>query len=178
MIAVPLTLAPPRPDDRALFLDAVARSRDLHHPWVAPPATSRAYDEWLTGVGPRRRSFLVRDGAVLVGVVNASEIVGGGFLSCYLGYYGFVDGVGHGRMTRGLGMALDELFDVFGLHRAEANIQPGNAASRALVERLGFRLEGFSPDYLYIDGAWRDHDRWAVLADEWRTRRPQVLGTS
>jgi len=49
----------------------------------------------------------------------------------------------------------------------EANIQPGNAPSRALVQRLGFRLEGLSPRYLYVSGDWRDHERWAVLSDDW-----------
>jgi ribosomal-protein-alanine N-acetyltransferase len=52
------------------------------------------------------------------------------------------------------------------LHRVEANIQPNNAASIALVKRCGFRLEGFSPRYLKIAGEWRDHERWALLADE------------
>ena len=63
---------------------------------------------------------------------------------------------------------LDDAFGRIGLHRIEANVQPGNGPSRALVERLGFRLEGFSPQYLTVNGAWRDHDRWAILSDEWR----------
>lgn len=161
-----LTIAPPTPADREAFLAAVQGSRTLHDPWVAPPADADAFATWVDRIGDRHRSWLVRDGDLLVGAVNANEIVRGAFHSCYLGYYGFAEGVGAGRMTRGLELVLDELFGPVGLHRAEANIQPHNEASRRLVQRLGFRREGFSPDYLFIDGAWRDHERWAILATE------------
>ena len=57
------------------------------------------------------------------------------------------------------------------LHRLEANIQPDNARSIGLVRSLGFRMEGFSPRYLKIGGRWRDHERWALLSDNWRGRK-------
>jgi ribosomal-protein-alanine N-acetyltransferase len=58
-------------------------------------------------------------------------------------------------------------FNEMKLHRLEANIQPANAASRALVKALEFRREGFSPRYLKINGRWRDHERWAILSEDW-----------
>ena len=63
-------------------------------------------------------------------------------------------------------------FDSLRLHRLEANIQPSNAASIALAKGAGFRLEGFSPRYLKIDGQWRDHERWAIVAEDRDRRRP------
>jgi ribosomal-protein-alanine N-acetyltransferase len=74
---------------------------------------------------------------------------------------------GRGLMREALSLVLTTAFDEMGLHRLEANIQPGNARSRALAQGLGFRQEGFSPRYLRIGGEWRDHERWAILAEEW-----------
>lgn len=107
----------------------------------------------------------------LVGVVNVSEIVLGAFRSAYLGYYAFVPNAGRGMMTRGMALVIAKAFRELKLHRLEANIQPGNEASRALVQRLGFRLEGYSPKYLKIRGRWRDHERWALIREDWQPRR-------
>lgn len=167
------------------FLAAAARSARLHRPWVSPPRDRSAYRSWLARTRDERHaSWLIvasaheskEDGSDLVGVVNANEIVRGAFQSAYLGYYAFVPHAGRGAMKRGLALALRACFRDLRLHRVEANVQPGNEASIALVRGLGFRLEGVSPRYLKIGGRWRDHERWALLAEEFR--RPRGEGAS
>lgn len=76
-----------------------------------------------------------------------------------------------GYLSAGLRAVLPVAFREHRLHRLEANIQSGNDASCALVERLGFALEGVSRRYLEVGGRWRDHERWAITAEMWRGRR-------
>ena len=103
--------------------------------------------------------------------MNVNNIVRGGFQSGYLGYGAFASHAGQGFMTRGLRAVLDLVFGDLGLHRVEANIQPANRRSINLVRRVGFEREGFSPGYLMVEGQWRDHERWALLAESWAGRR-------
>lgn len=153
------------------FVSAVHASRTLHAHWSTPPASRPAFLSYLERTsGPAFQAYLVRRRSddALLGRANLSQIFHGALQSAYLGYEAFAPHAGHGYMTEGVGLVLREAFGTVGLHRVEANIQPDNAASKALVRRLGFRLEGFSPKYLLIAGAWRDHERWALLADEHR----------
>jgi ribosomal-protein-alanine N-acetyltransferase len=155
------------------FLAAVRASRSLHRPWVSPPANLAAYRAFVArGREDDFRSVLIRrtEDAALVGLANLSAIQRGNLQSAYLGFYAFVPYAGQGYMTEGLTLVLRQAFGELSLHRVEANVQPANLASLALVQRVGFRREGFSPRYLRIGGAWRDHERWAALADEWPHR--------
>lgn len=160
-------------DRRREFLAAVARSRDLHRHWVSPPRTPRAFDENLKRFeSPRHVGYWVlTERGELAGAINVNEIVRGIFRSGYLGYYALVPHDGRGYMAAGLRQVLREAFGKLRLHRLEANIQPDNERSRRLVQRLGFRLEGLSPRYLKIAGRWRDHERWATTAEEWKHRK-------
>jgi ribosomal-protein-alanine N-acetyltransferase len=156
--------------DEPEFLYAVARSRRLHHPWVAAPSTPETFREYFSKQDDSRFAafFIWINGTrELVGVVNLSEIVQGAFRSSYLGYYAFVPYAGRGLMREGLAQVITHAFGTMKLHRLEANIQPDNQPSKALVKALGFRLEGFSPRYLKINGRWRDHERWAILSEDW-----------
>jgi RimJ/RimL family protein N-acetyltransferase len=132
-------------------------------PPIASPPTWRATRE-------DQAAYLVRHCSCgsLVGFVSVNNIVRGALQSGYLGYAAFASHAGRGLMTGGLRAVIDTVFGDLALHRVEANIQPANVSSIGLVRRLGFEKEGFSRRYLRIDGDWRDHERWALLADEWR----------
>jgi [ribosomal protein S5]-alanine N-acetyltransferase len=99
-------------------------------------------------------------------VMNLSQIVRKGFQNAYLGYYGMITFARRGLMTEAVRLTVSYAFDEIGLHRLEANIQFTNLPSKALIQRVGFRKEGFSPRYLRINGVWCDHERWALLADD------------
>jgi ribosomal-protein-alanine N-acetyltransferase len=170
-------IRPPRASDQAQYVASVRRSRELHRPWVAPVASPEAFRARLArSRSSTSASFLIllRESKALAGVVDLTEIVRGCFQSAYLSYFAFEPHAGRGLMREGLALVIDHAFGDMGLHRLEANIQPGNDASRALVEALGFSREGYSPRYLRINRRWKDHERWAILAEDWgkpRARR-------
>jgi len=149
------------------FLALIEASRGALRPWVEPPASRAAFSAYLERARrPTERAFLVcrLEDRAIVGVINVSQIFHGNFRSAYLGYYAGRPFMGKGYMSEGLGLVLRHAFESLGLHRLEANIQPGNRASIRLVRRAGFRREGFSPRYLKLLGRWRDHERWAITA--------------
>jgi ribosomal-protein-alanine N-acetyltransferase len=154
------------PGDEEEFLEQVRASRELHHPWVAPPSTSKAFRDRLERSSqPNQRAFVVceRSSGEIAGVVNINEIVMGAFRSGYLGYYGFSRYAGQGIMREGLGLVIRYAFRSMKLHRLEANIQPDNDRSIRIARSCGLNREGFSPKYLKINGRWRDHERWAIV---------------
>jgi [ribosomal protein S5]-alanine N-acetyltransferase len=170
-------LRPPHARDAEAFIAAAQASRKLHGQWTQAPATRERFAALVKRYAPRTVSnhagFLVlrRDDHSLVGVLNFSEIVRGAFQSTYLGYYAFAAQAGQGLMTEGMALGLDVAFRLLKLHRVEVNIQPTNKRSIALAERVGFSREGYSPRYVKIAGRWRDHARYAMLAEDWRTLR-------
>jgi ribosomal-protein-alanine N-acetyltransferase len=145
-------------------------SRRFHHPWLTAPTTPQAYDVLMAKVAdPRYEPHLLtrrQDGAI-VGFFNIGEITRGQLQSAYLGYAAVAEHAGQGYMTEGLQLVLARAFGELELHRLEANIQPGNHRSINLVSRAGFVREGFSERYLQVSGQWRDHERWAIRAEQW-----------
>lgn len=155
-------------DDANDLISANRTSQSYHLPWVTSFTDQEGFDIWFARCTTGPNIGLVareRNSGQVVGVVNINEIIAGAFQSGYLGYYGMLNFCGKGLMTEALRSAVHYAFNDLGLHRLEANIQPENEASIALVRRVGFVKEGFSPRYLRINGEWRDHERWALLAD-------------
>jgi [ribosomal protein S5]-alanine N-acetyltransferase len=173
-------IRPPRPRDEAGFLRAARASRSLHGQWARAPSTRdefAAFTKRFSGSAPTHIGFLMMRTAddALCGVFNFSEIVRNAFNSAYLGYYAFAPYAGGGLMTEGFVLALDVAFRQLELHRVEVNIQPTNRRSLALVARLHFFCEGYSRRYVKIAGRWRDHLRFAMLAEDWSRLRRIVI---
>ncbi len=110
-----------------------------------------------------------------VGEITLSAIARGPLQNAYIGYWIDEAVAGRGLMPESVVTLLQFAFESLGLHRVEINIIPRNAASRRVVEKLGIRCEGIAERYLEIDGAWEDHARYAVTAEEWRDRAPQLV---
>ncbi|MFI7246490.1 GNAT family N-acetyltransferase [Streptomyces qinglanensis] len=116
---------------------------------------------------PINEGFVIclRSSGEIAGGVNINNIVRGTLQSGTLGYTAYASTTGHGYMTEGLRLVLRHAFANLKLHRLEANIQPNNVASLNLARRIGLRREGYSEAFQFINGAWRDHERWAITAD-------------
>jgi ribosomal-protein-alanine N-acetyltransferase len=166
-------LRPPERGDRQEFTSLMRASRSFHSPWATAPTDDERFAAYLADA--RRADFeamllcRAQDGAIM-GFFNLSQIVRRGFQNAYLGYAVGKPYAGQGYMRGGLELVLRYAFMNLRLHRVEANIQPSNTRSLSLAQGAGFRREGFSPRYLKIGGRWRDHERWAILAEDWRGR--------
>ena len=165
-------LRPPAQTDREPLVSLAKCSTTLHGEWVSPPTDASAFEQYLQRqqeANYESRVVCLRATKEIVGVINVSEIVRGAFRSGYLSYWVFSPFERHGYLREGLNAMLREMFQSLELHRLEANIQPDNHASIALVKRCGFRKEGYSPRYLRIGGRWRDHERWALTVEDWQS---------
>ena len=154
--------------DRRELLALNRTSRELHYPWISPPLTPHMFKVYLRRTQRDDHAgyaICLRESHEIVGVININNIVTGALRSASVGYYVAHAQVGKGYMREGLARAKEHAFGELGLHRLEANIQPANKASIRLVQSCGFEHEGLSRRFLYIEGAWRDHERWAVIDD-------------
>ena len=152
------------------------RNFDRLRPWMPPvPEDFLTLTYWRRWAAAGRKlyeqeqavRFVLRTGDApagpVIGQVNFSNIVRGPFQGCVVGYHVDAEHEGQGFMREGLELAIRFMFDALGLHRVMAGFVPGNDRSRVLLQRLGFVEEGYAKDYLFIDGAWRDHVLTAIV---------------
>lgn len=190
----PVGLRPLRVRDALTWSEVRTANEAWLAPWEgrpesAPPATwadrhtPAVFAAMLRTVRREARAgrslpFAITYEGRLAGQMTLAGVVRGAFDNAFAGYW--VDGrlAGRGIAPTALALAVDHAFGPVGLHRVEANIRPENTASRRVVEKLGFREEGLSPRYLFIDGAWRDHVSYALTREDvpggllrrWHTR--------
>jgi len=162
----------PRPKDSKEYIEKVNNSRKFLYPWINIKADKKYFNKYLQKLKSNNEGFFIcsNDDNAILGVININEIVLGAFRSGYLGYYIFEQYSSQGYMFEGLKLVIDYAFSKLKLHRLEANIQPENENSIKLMKRPGFTKEGFSPRYLKIAGRWRDHERWAIVKENWKIR--------
>lgn len=165
----------------ARTLNHLLRSnREWLSPWEAThPGVGSEWSE-TTSIAPliRRMRSQFKEGRIVpfvitydgdvVGQLSASEISRGALWSCSIGYWIASEYAGRGITPAAVALAIDYLFALVGLHRVEICIRPENAASLRIVEKLGLRYEGRRTRYIHIDGAWRDHDCFAITREELR----------
>jgi ribosomal-protein-alanine N-acetyltransferase len=189
----PVELSPLRRGDAGEWSRIRVANQDWLAPWEpsAPQAwalrhSPAAFRAMRRAVERRARAgtslpFAIRVDGRLAGQVTVDNVVRGAMRSGHLGYW--IDRAAAHRGMASLAVALvcDHAFGPVGLHRLQADIRPENGPSRRLVERLGFTQEGLLRRYLDIDGAWRDHGTFALLAEDlpggvlarWQERLPR-----
>jgi ribosomal-protein-alanine N-acetyltransferase len=173
----PITLRPLRLRDAPDWRLTRLANREWLEPWeattpgVASDDAGRGYVEAIRGLRREARLGLAYPFALLVdnrfaGQVTVGAIARGSANSAYLGYWIARGLAGRGITPTALAMVVDHCFGPARLHRVEANIRPENDASKRVVEKLGFRLEGTRERYIHIAGAWRDHLSSALTVED------------
>ena len=166
-----LRIAHTRPGYEEEMVAFFERNREHFSRWdpPAPPdfysaafwerSIARSLDDFAADRSVRFDLFdgAMPDSPVVIGRVGFSQIFRGPFQSCILGYQIDAAYERKGLMHEALKEGIGYMFEVKALHRVQANHLPENQRSAALLARLGFVREGLAKDYLYIDGAWRDH---------------------
>lgn len=161
-------LITPTAEHAELFVAATRRSRTLHQPWSSPPRTVNEFKAYLGSIRDGHRiGYLVLANGEIAAFINIGGIIRGPFQNGFLGYAAFLPFAGQGYVSGGLRKVFALAFEQHKLHRLEANIQPENGSSIALVRHLGFEYEGLSRNYLKVRGRWKDHERYALTKEQW-----------
>lgn len=116
----------------------------------------------------RGLAFGIEYGDALVGQITLSGVQRGAALTGTIGYWVDERVWGRGVAPSAVALVVDRCFTTMGLHRVEVDVQPTNAASMRVVEKLGFTREGVRRRLLHVDGQWRDHELWSMTIEDAR----------
>lgn len=164
----------PEMEDMAEFIKLNKQSVDFHKGLANPPKDDKSFVEFFAkNERPENENFFIClvETDEIAGSIGLSQIFRGGFQNAYLGYQVGEKFAGKGFASEAIELIIKFAFEDLNLHRIEANIQPHNLPSIAVVKKNGFSKEGFSPKYLNIDDIWRDHERWAILNENWNKEK-------
>lgn len=176
-----LVLRPIRYRDRKEWTEVRSRNRDWLAPWEAsnptPGGGLPSYRQMVRSLNIQAAQgtalpFLITQWTpnvrepVIIGQLTVSSIVWGSAMMATLGYWVDRSHAGRGIAPTAVAMATDHCFGALGLHRMEINIKPDNGPSLRVVEKLGFRDEGYRPRFLHINGEWADHRSFALTSEE------------
>lgn len=164
------------PCDEAEFIALNKGSTEFYKGLVSPILNSADFKVYVErNKNETNECFVICDKTdkKIVGAINLSQIFRKAFQNAYLGFSLGVNFTGKGFMTESVNLILKHSFENLQLHRLEANVQPHNTASIHVLERCGFMKEGFSRKYLKIDGVWCDHERWAIIVEDWKLKKDE-----
>jgi ribosomal-protein-alanine N-acetyltransferase len=166
--------------DVAALVRFFDENREHMAPWEPPRPVDFHTDEfWRIQVGRHRRAYESGSAVMLfvfpkeqpsevIGQISYTSIVRGPADMCMLGYALAEKAQGNGYMHEALEASLEFVFKQLHMHRVMANFMPHNTRSNSVLRRLGFTVEGYARDYLYVNGAWRDHVLTSLTNHDWR----------
>ncbi len=145
-----------------------AQAADFYEADAVAERLRRAEQDFAAGTALRYWFSRIEAPTQVIGQVNLTQISRGPFQNAMLGYSLDAQSRGQGLMNEALQTLIALAFErPIRLHRIQAAVRPENKPSLAVLRRLGFALEGLSQRYLFIDGAWRDHQVFALLNPAW-----------
>jgi len=177
-----VVLRAPRATDIAELRGLLIRNAEHLRPWSPspPPGTNPAgFTELGRSIARHRRDWKAGSGYVfvlqlrvprepIVGRIALTSVTRGPFQSAQLGYWMDAGHVRRGLMSEAVDATLGFAFDRLGLHRLQAAVMPTNQVSRTILQKRGFREEGYAERYLRIAGKWEDHVLYGLTLEEWR----------
>ncbi|HVV63205.1 MAG TPA: GNAT family protein [Pseudolabrys sp.] len=170
-------LRSPQPNDYSEWAALRETSRAFLAPWEPSwpidDLTRSAFRRRLKRYAEDQRTdqayafliFRAEDNA-LVGGLTLANIRRGVAQAGSIGYWIGAPFTRRGYMTAAVAALAPFAFETLRLHRLEAACIPGNAASIRLLEKSGFKREGYAREYLCINGAWQDHFLYARLKSD------------